>query len=106
MAAATRVFKGTITTDGAGAGSASIVSTGYRFKSAHIRNVDAANAGVITIKDNNGAGATLQSVTLSASVQNGGVRPNPYTTVVNPLVVAITGGGASKRFRYEVVLKR
>jgi len=106
MAAATRVFKGTVTTDGAGNGSAAIVSTGYRFKSAHVRNIDAANAGVITIKDNAGAGATLLTATLSAAVQNGGVRPNPYTAVTSTVVVAIAGGGATKRFRYEVVLKR
>jgi hypothetical protein len=103
--AAYKVLKGTITTDGAGAGSASIVTTGYRLAKVEAYNVSLANAATVSAKDNNGAGTDRLGLTIGAAVQNkssGFVR----LAATTPLVIAVAGGGATKDVRYEVHLKR
>lgn len=104
MAVGTSIRKGTITTDGAGAGSASIVTTGYRLKAIRVKNISL-TGGTISAKDNNGAGAERLPATAQPAAA---LRSTVFTVgaVTSPLVIAITGGGATKSFRYEVVLKR
>ncbi len=98
---AKKFIKGTVTTDGAGAGSASIVTTGYRLRGITIRPVSITGGTVTAIPS---GGANLLPAT---SIANATRRAFGSPTVAtSPLAIAITGGGATKQFRYEVELVR
>lgn len=104
MAPAAKVLKGIVTTDGAGVGGpVSLVTTGYRVRRVRVIPMTT-TGGTITVKDNNGAGATLLSVSGAAgpAVSSGDL----HTAAVSPVVVSLPAtGGASKQFKYEVVLQ-
>lgn len=105
MATDTQILKGTVTTDGAGAGSVSIVTTGYRVRAIRVRNISL-TGGTISAKDNGGLGA--ERLPATAQPVNGVLRSTVFTlgAVTSPLNIVIAGGGATKAFRYEVQLKR
>ena len=101
MPAASRFIKGTVQTDGAGAGNASVVTTGYRIRGIRIRPIDI-TGGTVTAIPSGGANLLPATSTTNATRRAFG----PPTVATSPLVIAITGGGATRRFRYEVELVR
>lgn len=103
MAAATKVVKGTITTDGAGAGTANITTTGYRLRRVRVRNIDL-TGGTLIAQDNAGAGTI--HLASAAGTQNRKSTFVAPATVTSPLRITVAGGGATKRVRYAVELRR
>ena len=106
MATDTQILRGTITTDGAGAGSASPVLTGYRLRKVSVRAISG-TGGTVSAKGGGGAGGErLGSTTVALDKSNSSIVARQLESVASPLLIAIAGGGASKVFAYRVELKR
>lgn len=80
---------------GAGAATATIaVPTGYKLRSLTYNKGTIAAAGTITVKDNNGAGSTLLTVTVGTT-RDSDIVSRDLFTCTTPLQVAVASGGAN-----------
>lgn len=107
-----RRYKGTLTTDGAGAATADItIPTGYKLRRISLSSGDPSGGGApltggtLKAQDTTGAGTIHATVTPTGANESVDVNFNA-TAVVTALRVSVTGGGATKKAGYAVWLQR
>lgn len=104
-------FKGTLTTDGAGAASVNLTpGTGYKLikvsGSNDVTGAAALTGGTIVFRDNSNTGTAVNDTHSTPQTTNDFRKTYDAVTPVTNLAITIAGGGASKVYNYTVTFAR
>lgn len=104
-------YKGTLTTDGAGAASVTLTpGTGYKLIRVCGSNDNTAAApltgGTIVFRDNGGAGTAVNDTHSTPQTTNDFTKSYDAVTPVTNLTITIATGGAAKVYNYTVTFAR
>jgi len=103
-------LSGTLTTDGAGAASTDLTTSGYKLYKVNLNSGDPTGGGAnltggtLKAQDNAGAGTIHATVTPSGAGNTVEKALGSGVAVTNTLRISVSGGGATKKCGYSVWL--